>query len=90
MATLLDLLDRCISAGPTDGDLGATAIRVLRIDEAADEVAPEWDDDDEDDVCASWFDDEDDDVAPDLDADDDVDEALMGPGRWLLAVGECG
>jgi hypothetical protein len=93
MATLLDLLDRCISAGPTDGDLGATAIRVLRVVCGRHDVLQEWDDEDDDELFASCFEHEEDDLEVlDVEEDDldDLAEEPAEPGRWVLAVGECG
>jgi len=88
MATLPELLDRCISAGPTDGDLGATAILVLRAANAGDGRADTWDSEEDEDLFAAWFGDEDEDGLL-ADEEEEVDESGL-PGRWLLAVGECG
>ncbi|MFO1148728.1 MAG: hypothetical protein U1E62_10150 [Alsobacter sp.] len=92
MATLLDLLDRCISAGPTDGDLGATVIRVLRMDEIISPAAPGRIDED-DDLFSGWCAGEKDlglEFAEDDDVGQDGDGEAEPAGRWLLAVGECG
>jgi hypothetical protein len=89
MATLPELLDRCISAGPTDGDLGATAILVLRAGDACASQGDASDDEGDEDLFAAWFGVEDEDEDEPVDDDDEEDEGDL-PGRWLLAVGECG
>jgi hypothetical protein len=89
MPTLLDLLDRCVAAGPGDVELGSTVIRVLRVDatDAAPGLVGAHDDDDDEGLMPAWFDDDDDVLLLD---EGDGSDGGGPPGRWVLAVGECG
>ena len=72
MATMTELLDRCIAASPQDGILAATTFRVLK-QEAGEPAAPSAEDDDED-AFAPW-------AHPGR-------TSRAAPSLWVIAIGE--